>query len=62
MVIPNLHRRKLKLDHGSIFFFSFSWLRLQHMEVPRLGVKLQLQLSAYTTATVTLQPEATQDP
>ena len=26
----------------------------QHMEVPRLGVKLELQLPAYATATATL--------
>ena len=26
------------------------------MEVPRLGVKLELQLSVYTTATTTLDP------
>ena len=28
-------------------------LHLQHMELPRLGVKLELQLLAYTTATET---------
>ena len=27
-----------------------------HMEVPRLGVKLELQLPAYTTATATPDP------
>ena len=32
-------------------FFSFFWLHLQHMEVPRLGVKLELQLLAYTPTT-----------
>ena len=32
-------------------FFLFLGLHLQHMEVPRLGVKLELQLLAYTTAT-----------
>ena len=40
-----------------IFFvcFSFCFLgpHLQHMEVPRLGVKSELQLTAYTTATAT---------
>ena len=36
------------------FFFVFLRLHLQHMEVPRLGVKLELQLLAYTTATATL--------
>ena len=33
------------------FFWSFLGLYLQHMEVPRLGVHLELQLLAYTTAT-----------
>ena len=28
-------------------------LHLQHMEVPRLGVQVELQLPAYTTATAT---------
>ena len=28
----------------------------QHMEVPRLGVKLELQLPAYTTVTATRDP------
>ena len=31
--------------------FGFLGLRLQHMEVPRLGVESELQLLAYTTAT-----------
>ena len=35
-----------------IFYLSvFLGLHLQHMDVPRLGVKLDLQLLAYTTAT-----------
>ena len=37
----------------SLPFFFFLGLRLQHMEVPRLGVELGLQLLAYTTATAT---------
>ena len=37
-------------------FFFFLGLHLQHMEVPRLGDKLELQLPAYTTATVTPDP------
>ena len=32
----------------------FSGLDLWHMEVPRVGVKLELQLQAYTTATAML--------
>ena len=34
-------------------FFCFLGLHLQHMEVPRLGVRLELQLPVYTTATAT---------
>jgi len=37
-------------------FIFFLGLHLWHMEVPRLGVKLELQLPAYTTATATLDP------
>jgi len=38
------------------FFFAFLSPHLQHMEVPRLGVKSELQLRAYTTATVMPDP------
>ena len=34
-----------------VVFFGFLGSYLRHMEVPRLGVKLELQLPAYTTAT-----------
>ena len=34
------------------FFLFFLGLYLRHMEVLRLGVELELQLLAYTTATV----------
>ena len=37
-------------------FFVFLRLRLWHMEVPRLGVKSELQLLAYTTATGARDP------
>ena len=39
----------------SFFFFFFDFLgpRPQHLEVPRLGGKLELQLLAYATATAT---------
>ena len=37
-------------------FFVFLGLHLRHMEVPRLGVELQLQLPAYTIATATRSP------
>ena len=41
-----------------LFFFLFLLFRphLPHREVPRLGVKLELQLLAYTTAIATLDP------
>ena len=35
----------------ALFFFVFSGLDAQHMEVPRLGVEYDLQLLACTTAT-----------
>ena len=34
---------------GVLLFFIFLGLQRQHMEVPRPGVKLELQLPAYTT-------------
>ena len=39
-------------------FFSFLFLGLKpwHMEVPRLGVKTELQVPAYTIATATPDP------
>ena len=38
------------------FFFFFLGLHPQHAEVPRLGVKLELQPQADITATVTQDP------
>ena len=38
------------------FLLFFLGPYLQHMEVPRLGVELELQLPVYTTATATLDP------
>ena len=32
-------------------YFFFLWPHTRHMEVPGLGVKLELQLPAYTTVT-----------
>ena len=37
-------------------FVCFLGLHLQHMGVPRLGVELELQLPAYTTAIATPDP------
>ena len=48
-----------------VFFFSsssFLLLHLWHMEDPRLGVKLELQLPAYATATPTHDPSRVCDP
>ena len=38
------------------FFFSFLQPHPQHMEVPRLGLKSELQLPTYTTATTSPDP------
>lgn len=42
--------------HFDFDFFCFLGLHLLHMEVSRLGVKLELQQLAYTTATATPDP------
>ena len=39
-----------------LFVFVFLGPHLRHTEVPRLGVKSELQLLAYTTATATAMP------
>ena len=39
-----------------VFFLNLLRATLQHMEVPRLGVELELWLLGYTTATATLDP------
>ena len=41
---------------GGILFFCFLGPHPQHREVPRLGVKLELQLLAYNIATATQDP------
>ena len=38
------------------FFFFFLGPHMGHTEVPRLGLELELQLLAYTTAAVTWDP------
>ena len=44
-------------DYSFFFFFlGFLGPHLRHMEVPRLGVQLELQLPAYTTTTATSDP------
>ena len=42
-----------KTEPRRLFFFFFFGLHPQHMEVPRLGVKSELQMLAYTRATAT---------
>ena len=44
--------RELPFNISSFFFPLFLRPHLQHMEIPRLGVELELQRPAYTTATV----------
>ena len=39
-----------------LFYFFFLRRHLWHMEVPRLGVELELPLLTYTTAAETLDP------
>ena len=43
------------------FFLAFLGLYPWHMEVPRLGVKPELQLPAYTTATIPPDPSGVFD-
>ena len=48
----------------SFFFFFFFWLigpLLWHMEVPGLGIELELQLQAYITATAMWDPSRIRD-
>ena len=46
---------------GFFCLLPFLGLLPQHMEVPRLGVKSELQLPAYTIATVTRDPSCVSD-
>ena len=70
-LIISRRRRAFKLSHWVVFcdplnllfhfcpafFFSLLFrLYLQHMEVPRLGIKLELQLLAIATAKVMQDP------
>ena len=72
--LPDCFQADFVLFYFILFILIVCFLGLQvwHMEVPRLGVELELQLPAYTTATATqdlscicnLQPQlmATLDP
>ena len=47
------------LAHGLIIIFCFGGPNVHHMEVPRLGVELELQFLATATATATASATAT---
>ena len=53
--VPKIGWASFSPHMESVLFFPplslFLWLYLQHMEVPRLGVDLELQVPAYSTAT-----------
>ena len=51
----------LSIFSSHFFFFVFLGPHLWHMEVPRLGVESELQLPAFTTATVTATATAMWD-
>ena len=58
---PRSHRNHVARIFNTLFLFFFFFfvllgLYLQHMEVPRLEVKLELRLPAYTTVTATWDP------
>ena len=44
---------KLGMQYVCMYVCIFLGPQVQHMEVPRLGVKLELQLLAYAIATAT---------
>ena len=52
-----------RLTEDVSFFFFFVFLRphLQHMEVPRLGIQLELELPVYARATATWDPNCVCD-
>ena len=47
---------KIFIESSLFFFLCFLGLYLQHMEVPRLGVKSELQLPACAKAMATWDP------
>ena len=54
VIFPTLIHKLCIQTKSIFFFFFFSGLHLQYMEVPRLGVQSELQLLAFTTAAATL--------
>ena len=53
--------RKTDVNSSQSSFVCFLGLHLRHMEVPRLGVELELQLLTYATATATQDPSCFRD-
>ena len=49
--LRNAQWKNLQKFFFFFFFLVFLGPHLQHMEVPRLGVEVELQLPAYATAT-----------
>ena len=49
-------QRKQLSKEGIIIIIVFLGSHRRHLEVPRLGVDLELELPAYTTATATQDP------
>ena len=45
-----------RIRNNFFFFFGFLGLHVQHVEVPTLVIKPELQLPAYTTATAVWDP------
>ena len=56
LLAVRLMDKSLSLSLFLFLFFFFLGPHLQHMEVPRLGAKSELQLPAYTTTTATQDP------
>ena len=52
-ITPFLTRKIIWIISSFFFFFVFLGSLQQHMEIPRLGVELELQLPAYRTTTAT---------
>ena len=51
----------LIFSYFSYYYIVFLWPHLHHMEVPRLGIILDLKLLAYATATAMLDPKCACD-
>ena len=58
--LNNMSKRRNQKNVVFLLFLVF-FFHLQHTEVPRLGVKLELRLPAYTTATVKPYPSCIWD-